>query len=112
MASVIAYFIGEFVNSYILAKLKIWTNGSKLWTRTIWSTIVWQGLDTVLFIMIAFYGVFDMTTITALIVSNYILKVSIEIIFTPLTYRIVHKVKKIEHEDHYDRDTDFNPLKI
>lgn len=108
-ASLIAYFVGEFVNSYILAKLKIWTNGSKLWTRTIWSTIIWQAFDTGLFIVLAFGGVFDMNTIISLIVSNYILKVSIEILFTPITYWVINKVKKIESEDYYDTKTNFRP---
>ncbi len=108
-ASLIAYFVWEFINSYILAKLKIWTNGSKLWMRTIWSTIIWQAFDTVLFIMIAFYGVFDTQTIIALMVSNYILKVGIEILFTPLTYRVIGKMKKIESEDYYDTKTNFRP---
>lgn len=108
-ASLVAYFVGEFVNSYILAKLKIWTNGSKLRTRTIWSTIVWQAFDTGLFIVLAFWWVFDTNTIIALTVSNYILKVSIEILFTPITYWIVNKVKKIESEDYYDTKTNFRP---
>jgi len=112
LASVIAYAVWEFTNSYILAKLKIMMQWSKLWVRTISSTLVGQWLDTIIFIVIAFWWVFDTSTIIALIVSNYILKVSIEIIFTPLTYRAVRKVKQIEHEDYYDTDTDFNPLKL
>ena len=109
VASLTAYFVGEFINSYILAKLKIWTNGSKLWVRTIWSTIIWQMFDTGLFIMLAFRWALDMNTIVALMVSNYILKVSIEIFFTPITYWVINKVKKIESEDYYDTTTDFRP---
>lgn len=112
IASVIAYAVGEFTNSYILAKLKVMMQGSRLWIRTIGSTLVGQGFDTIIFVFVAFWWVFDTTTIIALIVSNYILKVSIEIIFTPVTYRVINKVKSIEHIDHYDSDTDFNPLKI
>lgn len=112
IASIIAYLIGEFINSYLLAKIKIATHGTKLWLRTIWSTIIGQWLDTIIFVLIAFWVVFDTSTIIALIVSNYILKVSIEIIFTPVTYRVIAKVKAYEWIDHYDTDTDFSPWKL
>ena len=97
LGSVIAYFAGEFINSYILAKMKIKMQGKELWMRTISSTIVGQLFDTVIMITIAFRGLFDTNTFMTLIVSNYIFKVSVEILFTPLTYwvisRLSHKLK-------------------
>ncbi|MCX6823577.1 MAG: queuosine precursor transporter [candidate division SR1 bacterium] len=111
-ASLIAYFAGEFSNSYILAKLKIRMQGKKLRIRTIGSTIVGEFLDTSIFIIIAFYGVFTNDVLLAIMISNYIFKVGIEVIFTPLTYLIVNRLKKSEHEDYYDYKTNFNPLKI
>lgn len=111
-ASLIAYFAWEFSNSYILAKLKIRMQGKKLRIRTIWSTIVGEFLDTSIFIIIAFYGVFTNDVLLAIMISNYIFKVGIEVIFTPLTYLIVNRLKKSEHEDYYDYKTNFNPLKI
>lgn len=95
-ASLIAYLIGELSNAHIMSWLKAKTNGSKLRRRTIGSTIIGQGLDTVIFIIIAFWGIFETSTIIALIVSNYVLKVEIEILFTPVTYRVVSKLKKVE----------------
>lgn len=112
LASLLAYFAGEFSNSYILAKIKIRMQGKKLRIRTIGSTIVGELLDTAIFITIAFYGVFDNNLLVTLMVSNYIFKVGIEVLFTPITYRVVHKLKKVEKEDYYDYDTNFNPLKI
>jgi queuosine precursor transporter len=112
MASLIAYFAGEFSNSYILAKIKIRMKGKKLRVRTIGSTIIGEFLDTILFVTIAFYGVFDNQLLWTILISNYIFKVGVEVLFTPLTYLIVHKLKKVEHEDYYDYKTDFNPFKI
>jgi len=112
LASLIAYFAWEFSNSYILAKLKILMQGKKLRIRTIWSTIVGEFLDTGMFIIIAFYGVFTNDILLAIMISNYIFKVGIEIIFTPFTYLVVNRLKKSEHEDYYDYQTNFNPLKI
>lgn len=111
-ASLIAYFAWEFSNSYILAKIKIWMQWKKLRVRTIWSTLVGEFFDTAIFIVIAFYGVFTSDVLFLLMISNYIFKVGIEVVFTPLTYMIINKLKKIEHEDYYDYDTDFNPLKL
>jgi len=110
LASLLAYFAGEFSNSYIMAKLKIKTNGKHLWLRTISSTLVGEGIDTVLFIFIAFFGVLSQNLLLAVFVSNYIFKTGVEIIFTPLTYKIVNFLKKKECEDHYDHTTDFNPF--
>lgn len=107
LASLIAYFAGEFSNSYILAKLKVKTKGKMLWLRTISSTLVGEGFDTLIFTTIAFYGVFPLS---AIIISNYIFKVSAEVIFTPITYKIVGFLKKSENIDVYDRNTNFNPF--
>ncbi len=112
IASMIAYFAGEFSNSYLLAKMKIITKGKKLWARTISSTIVGQGVDTLLFSVIAFYGVLPMDIFITLIISNYIFKVGVEILFTPITYQIVGFLKKQEHQDVYDYKTNFSPFKI
>jgi uncharacterized integral membrane protein (TIGR00697 family) len=110
LASMIAYFCGEFINSFILAKLKIRTKGKYLWVRTIGSTLFGELFDTLLFITIAFWGIFPMQVIISLLISNYILKVGLEVLFTPFTYLIVNKLKKAEHEDYYDRKTNFNPF--
>jgi len=113
IASLAAYFVGEFSNSYILAKMKIMTEGKRLWTRTIGSTLVGQGLDTVAFIVIACaLGVFPWAIALSLIVANYIFKVGIEIILTPATYKVVGFLKRAESEDYYDRETDFNPFAL
>jgi queuosine precursor transporter len=113
IASLCAYFAGEFSNSYILAKLKIATTGRWLWLRTIGSTLVGEGIDTVLFVLIAtFFGVFPWEIALSLIVANYIFKVAIEIILTPVTYGVVGFLKQAEGEDYYDRETDFNPFSL
>lgn len=112
LGSVVAYFAGEFMNSYVLAKMKIWSGGRWLWMRTIGSTILGQALDTGLFIIIAFGGIFSLETMLALFWSMYLLKVVIEIILTPLTIRIINWLKKQEGVDMYDRDTNFNPFAI
>lgn len=114
VASVIAYAFGEFLNSYILAKIKIFTNGKYLWVRTIGSTIVGQGVDTVLFVFIAFYGASWATLpiLFVIIVSNYIFKVGVEVLFTPITYKIVGFLKRSEGVDVYDKGTKFNPFKL
>lgn len=112
IASLIAYTCGEFSNSYILAKMKIWTKGKILWARTIGSTIVGELVDSVLFILIAFSGILPNSLLFTLIISNYIFKTSIEILFTPITYKIVNLLKKQENEDYYDTNTNFNPFKL
>jgi uncharacterized integral membrane protein (TIGR00697 family) len=112
LASLIAYIWWEFSNSYIIAKLKILTKWKKLWVRLIGSTIIWQLIDTVLFVLIAFYWTFDNNLLLVIIISNYIFKIWIEIFFSPLTCHIVNKLKNIEKEDYYDNNTDFNPLKF
>jgi uncharacterized integral membrane protein (TIGR00697 family) len=113
VASLVAYFLGEFSNSYVMAKMKIWTEGRLLWTRTIGSTLVGQAVDTAVFMLIATaLGVFPPGLLLSLIVTNYIIKVGFEASLTPLTYRIINTLKALEHEDYYDRDTDFNPFKL
>lgn len=112
VASLVAYFAGEFSNSFILAKLKILTQGRWLWTRTIGSTLVGQILDTALFIAIAFTGVVPNSILWKLIVSNYLFKCGIEIAFTPITYWITGWLKRQEKEDYYDVETDFNPFHL
>jgi len=111
-ASVIAYFCGEFLNSYVLAKIKIWMNGRHLWVRTITSTLVGEGADTLIFVMIAFWGVLPDELLIAVVLSNYIFKVGVEVLFTPITYLIVRFLKKGEGIDVYDRGTNFNPFAI
>jgi len=112
IASLIAYFAGEFSNSYTLAKMKIFSKGKFLWTRTIGSTIAGEGVDTLLFVFIAFYGIFPGNLILAILISNYLFKVCFEAAFTPFTYMIVGFLKRKERCDVYDYDTDFNPFSI
>lgn len=112
LASIIAYWAGEFSNSVVLAKMKIWTNGQWLWTRTIGSTIVGEAVDSFLFSLIAFYGQLPLATIFNLMATIYVFKVLYEILATPLTYRVVGFLKRAENEDVYDKHTDFNPFVI
>ena len=112
LGSFVAYLFGEFINSYILAKLKIKTQGEKLWLRTIGSTIVGQFVDTTIFLLIAFAGVLPWNLLIIIWISNYIFKILTEIILLPITYKVVNWLKKKENEDYYDTNTNFNPLKI
>lgn len=110
-ASLIAFLAGEFSNSYTLARLKVATRGRWLWLRTIGSTLVGQAIDSTLFVVVAcLAGVFPWAMAATLIVSNYVFKVMIEALFTPLTYRIVGLLKRLENEDFYDVKTNFNPF--
>lgn len=108
----IAIWVGGMLNDYVLAKMKVWTNGKYLWTRTIGSTIVGEFANTVLFYVIALYAVLPNNLLFASIISGWLIKVTVEIIFTPLTYVAVAKLKRLENEDYYDRDTNFNPFII
>lgn len=110
LGSLVAYWVGEFTNSYILAKLKVRTQGKQLWARTISSTLVGQLVDTAVFLLVAFFGVFPNELLWTIFISNYIFKVGIEVLFTPVTYQIVNFLKRTESEDYFDRNTDFNPL--
>ncbi|NJR48732.1 MAG: queuosine precursor transporter [Leptolyngbyaceae cyanobacterium CSU_1_3] len=109
-ASLIAYFAGAFSNSWILAKLKVFTRGKWLWSRTIVSTLVGQILDTGIFILISFTGVVPNSLLLTLIISNYVFKCGVEILFTPVTYRLTNWLKQQEQEDYYDTETNFNPF--
>ncbi len=110
-ASLVAYFCGEFSNSYVLAKLKVKTKGRYLWMRTIGSTLVGEGLDTTIFVVVACaLGVFPWEIARSLIVANYLFKVGIEVLLTPATYAVVRFLKRAENEDYYDRDTTFHPF--
>lgn len=104
IASMIAYWLGEFSNSYILSKMKTWTQGRYLWTRTIGSTVVGELIDSMVFCLIAFTGVLPTQLLITVIVSNYIFKVAYEIIATPVTYAVVRFYKKVENEDVYDKE--------
>jgi queuosine precursor transporter len=113
VASLAAYFAGEFSNSFILAKMKVATQGRFLWARTIGSTLVGEGVDSTVFVLIAsMFGVFPWAAALSIIVANYIFKVTIEVIFTPVTYRVVGFLKKAERVDYYDIGTDFNPFTL
>lgn len=113
VASLAAYFMGEFSNSYVLARMKIATHGRFLWARTIGSTLVGQVFDTLTFFVIAtLLGVFPPELLVSLVVTNYILKVGIEVILTPVTLSIVNMLKRAENEDAYDYDTNFSPFRL
>ena len=111
-ASMIAYFCGEFANSFVLAKMKIMTAGRWLWTRTIGSTIVGEAVDSALFYPLAFYGsgILPNDKLPAVMLAQFVGKVAVEVVFTPVTYKIVGFLKRAEQEDYYDRGTDFNPF--
>ena len=109
-ASLIAFWAGEFVNSYTMARLKLLTNGRKLWTRTIGSTIVGQAVDTTLVIILTFVGVVPLRTLGNMIVTAYVLKVAYEVLATPVTYLVINWLKKAENADAFDRHENFNPF--
>jgi len=113
-ASMIAYFCGEFVNSFVLAKMKIATAGEWLWTRTIGSTIAGEAVDSALFYPLAFYGtgIIPNDKLIPVMVFQFFAKVAVEVAFTPVTYKVVAALKRAEHEDYYDRDTDFSPFSL
>ena len=110
-ASFIAYLVGEFLNSFVLAKMKIATRGRHLWMRTIGSTIVGQLADSGVFISLAFYGTMPKETLGELILTQWLVKSAYEALVTPFTYLAVNYLKRAEGEDYYDRKTNFNPLK-
>lgn len=113
IASLAAFFAGEFSNSFVLAKMKILTRGRWLWSRTIGSTLVGEMVDSVIFISVAsFFGVFSWELFVTLVVTNYIFKVGIEVVMTPVTYAIVRFLKRTEQEDYYDNKTNFNPFQV
>ena len=114
LASMIAYFCGEFVNSFVLAKMKIMTAGRWLWTRTIGSTIAGEAVDSALFYPLAFYGtgIIPDDKLPLVMLAQFVTKVGVEVVFTPVTYRIVSALKRAEQEDYYDRKTNFNPFAL
>ena len=111
-ASLLAFWIGEFVNSFVLAKLKVWSEGRFLWIRTIGSTVMGEIADSLIFYPVAFFGVWSNEQLISVMIGNYFIKVLWEVFATPFTYLIVNFLKKAEHEDYYDRDTDFNPFTL
>ena len=106
----IAVWIGGILNDYTLAKMKVWTKGKHLWTRTIGSTLIGEGANTILFYVIALYAVIPTNLLITSILSGWFLKVAVEVVMTPITYKVVAKLKKVEGEDYYDTNTNFNPL--
>jgi len=111
-ASFLAYLVGEFANSFVLAKMKIKTKGRFLWTRTIGSTIVGEGLDALVFITIAFGGTMSWALIGGIILTHWLVKTGYEVVATPFTYMVVNFLKRKEGLDTYDHDTDFNPFLV
>ena len=111
-ASIIAFLCGTFVNSYVLAKMKIWTLGRWLWTRIVGSTLCGELVDSMIFYFLAFYGIKPQNQLVALIFTQYALKSAWEILATPLTYRVVAFLKRVENEDYYDIGTNFTPFSL
>ena len=111
-ASILAFWCGSFVNSYVLAKMKIWTRGRWLWSRIIGSTVCGELVDTALFYTIAFLGSWPHAELLSVATTQYVLKSLWEVVATPLTYRIVAFLKRTEQEDYYDRDTNFTPFSL
>jgi uncharacterized integral membrane protein (TIGR00697 family) len=111
-ASIIAFWCGSFINSYVLAKMKIWTSGRWLWTRLIGSTVCGELVDSALFYTIAFAGLWAVSDLVSVALDQYVLKSLWEVIATPVTYRIVAFLKRAEQEDFYDRGTDFTPFSL
>jgi uncharacterized integral membrane protein (TIGR00697 family) len=112
LASLVAYFAGEFTNSFVLAKMKVAMQGRHLYARTIGSTIAGEAVDSLIFYPLAFLGVWTPAQVLAVMISNYAIKVLWEAVMTPFTYKIVGFLKRAEDEDYYDRDTDFTPFSL
>jgi len=113
LASLAGYWTGEFTNSFILAKMKVLTEGRWLWARTIGSTVFGQLVDTVMFVVVAsVFGVFPWSLFLTLTLTNYLFKCGVEVLMTPVTYAAVSALKRVESEDYYDRDTNFNPFVV
>ncbi len=113
-ASLFAFMAGEFTNSFVLAKMKLLTGGRWLWTRTIGSTVAGEAVDSSIFYPLAFFGAEGWSTalVIKVMITNYLMKVAWEVLVTPITYQVVGFLKRIEHEDYYDRDTNFNPFRL
>ncbi len=111
LASITAFWAGEFVNSYVMARMKIWTGGKHLWSRTIGSTVVGQGIDSIIFYPLAFLGTWSNTQVISVMITNWLLKVGWEVVLTPVTYAVVGWLKRKEGVDIFDEGTDFSPFK-
>jgi queuosine precursor transporter len=112
LASILGYWAGDFVNSYVMARMKLWTQGRHLWTRTIGSTICGQGVDSLIFYPLAFYGIWTNEALLAVIAFNFVMKVTVEVVFTPVTYAVVGALKRAEGIDTYDTHTHFTPFSL
>jgi len=112
LGSLVAYWAGSFANAWLMAKLKIATQGRLLWLRTISSTLLGEGVDTALFVLIAFWGTLPASLVWSVLASNYVFKCVLEIAVTPITYRVVNALKRAEGEDYFDYDTSFNPFRM
>ena len=112
LASLLGFWAGEFVNSFVIAKLKLLTTGRFLWIRTIGSTILGEIADSLIFYPVAFFGIWSNEQLISVMIGNYFIKVLWEAVATPFTYVIVNWLKKAEHEDYFDRETDFNPFSL
>jgi uncharacterized integral membrane protein (TIGR00697 family) len=113
LGSLAGYWSGEFANSFTLAKMKVLTNGRHLWARTIGSTLVGELVDSAIFVTVAcLFSVFAWSSFTSLVLTNYLFKCAVEALMTPATYVVVNYLKRVESEDFFDRDTDFNPFAV
>jgi len=112
LGSIVAYWVGDFLNSMVMAKMKVWTQGKHLWSRTIGSTVVGQFADSALFYPISFLGLWSTQALISAVLFNFAFKVLLEVVLTPLTYWIVNKLKKVEGVDTYDTVTSFNPFSL
>ena len=111
-ASLLAFWAGEFANSFVLAKMKVFTEGKHLWMRTIGSTFAGEAVDSLIFYPLAFLGTWSNAQVVSVMIGNYFIKVFWEVLATPFTYKVVAFLKRVEHEDYYDRDTNFNPFTL
>lgn len=112
LASMLAYFCGEFVNSYVVAKLKIWTQGAFLWVRLFLSTVFGEAVDSVIIFPVAFYGIWSTELLLKVMFTSYVFKVLWELLAMPLTYPLVRFLKRVENEDYYDYQTNFSPFSL
>jgi len=110
--SLLAYWMGEFVNSYVLAKMKVWKQGRALWARAIGSTVFGQGVDTAVFLIVAFWGIFPADLMVIIFVSNYVFKLGVEVLLLPVTYKVIAWWKAAEGIDVYDTNTNYNPFRM
>lgn len=112
LGSIVAFWVGDFVNSFVLAKMKVWMKGRHLWMRTTGSTFCGQGVDSMIFYPVAFAGIWDQSTLVKVCIFNWLFKVGVEVVMTPVTYAVCGWLKRAENEDFYDTDTDFTPFSL